>query len=434
MKNPSNTTPPPPLVTRHSSLVTGGPAAPSLPDLFALCERLAASDIHLSPSLPPYLRIQGTLAPAPGLPPIPPAHARHLAEALVRAAHGPDAAPLDTLLAPRGSLDGACTSPSGSRYRFNIFRRLDPFAHESPLPIQQSPSPDGRSSAGHGGPGAEPPSIHHSAFSIQHSSPAPSVAIRRLDDRFRSLAELGLPSSLLELTRFPHGLVIVTGPTGSGKSTTLATLLDAINQTRPAHIITIEDPVEYVHRPIRALVDQRQVGLDAPSFHSALVDALREDPDIILVGEIRETETIRTAITAAETGHLVFTTLHSGDCPGAIERFVSVFPAAEQDSIRRQLALVLRGVVAQHLLPSERPGSPPRRLPAAEILRATPAVANLIATGKTAQLYTAIETGTAYGMQTLEQDLLRLVRQGDILPATALAIAHYPDALRHRLP
>ena len=414
------------------------PSLPSLADLFSLCERLAASDIHLSPSLPPYLRIQGALAPAPDLPPIPPPHARRLAEDLIRAAHGPDAAPLDTLLAPKGSIDGACTSPSGSRYRFNIFRRLDPFAHESAPPIQQSPPPDGRSSAGHGGPGAEPPSsstpIQHSSFSIQHSPPAPSIAIRRLDDRFRSLTELGLPTSLLELTRYQHGLVIVTGPTGSGKSTTLATLLDAINRTRPAHIITIEDPVEYVHRPIRALVDQRQVGLDAPSFHSALVDALREDPDIILVGEIRETETIRTAITAAETGHLVFATLHAGDCPGAIERFVSVFPAAEQDSIRRQLALVLRGVVAQHLLSSERPGSPPRRLPAAEILRATPAVANLIATGKTAQLYTAIETGTAYGMQTLEQDLLRLVRQGDILPATALAIAHYPDALRHRLP
>ena len=383
--------------------------------LFSLCEDRLASDIHLSPALPPYLRLQGTLAPVPDAAPLSPALVRDLAQTLARHMLGPSCPPLDTLLAPRGSLDGACTSPSGARYRFNIYRRQNPFPVPSPEPA--APAPD-----------AAPPAPS------APSAPAPSIALRRLDDHFRSLPELGLPSSLLDLTHHPHGLVIVTGPTGSGKSTTLATLIDAINRTRPAHIITIEDPVEYVHRPLRALVDQRQVGLDAPSFHAALVDALREDPDIILVGEIRETETIRTALAAAETGHLVFTTLHAGDCPGAIERFVSVFTASEQDSIRRQLALVLRGIVAQHLLPSERPGGPPRRLPATEILRSTPAVANLIATGKTAQLYTAIETGTAYGMQTLEQDLARLVRQGDLSPATALALAHYPDALRHRLP
>lgn len=371
-----------------------------LDTLFARCETLAASDIHLAPSLPPYFRVQGALVPDPGAAPVPPADLAALAQDLVLRMYGPDAPALDVLLAQKGSLDGACTSPAGSRYRFNIYRRQNTL----------DPAP---SSA---------------------AAPAPAVALRRLDDRFRSLPELGLPASLHELAAFPHGLVIVTGPTGSGKSTTLATLLDAVNRTRAAHIVTIEDPVEYVHRPQKALVDQRQVGTDAPSFHSALVDALREDPDIILVGEIRETETIRTAIVAAETGHLVFTTLHAGDCPGAVERFVSVFPAAEQESIRRQLALVLRGIVAQHLLPSERPGAGGRRIPVAEILRNTPAVANIIASGKTAQLYTAIETGGAYGMQTLEQDLVRLVRQGDLTPATALAVARHPDNLLRRLP
>lgn len=371
---------------------------PLLDTLFARCETLAASDIHLAPSLPPYFRVQGALAPDPAAAPVPPPDLADLARDLLRRMYGPAAPGLEALLDRKGSIDGACTSPSGSRYRFNIYRRQDPL---------------------------DPAAA---------AAPVPAVALRRLDDRFRSLPELGLPASLHELAAFPHGLVIVTGPTGSGKSTTLATLLDAVNRTRPAHIVTIEDPVEYVHRPKMALVDQRQVGIDAPSFHSALVDALREDPDIILVGEIRETETIRTAIVAAETGHLVFTTLHAGDCPGAVERFVSVFPAAEQESIRRQLALVLRGIVAQRLLPSERPGAAARRLPVAEILLNTPAVANIIASGKTAQLYTAIETGSAYGMQTLEQDLVRLVRQGDLSPATALAVARHPDNLRRRLP
>ncbi|MBR6021238.1 MAG: PilT/PilU family type 4a pilus ATPase, partial [Kiritimatiellae bacterium] len=290
--------------------------------------------------------------------------------------------------AERGSLDGACSSASGARYRFNVFRRQNP-------------------------PGSAPD--------------APAVALRRLDDRFRSLAELGLPSSLRDFCAIPHGLVIVTGPTGSGKSTTLATLVDEINRTRGGHIVTIEDPVEYVHRPVKALVNQRQVGTDAPDFLSALVDALREDPDVILVGEIRDPETIRTAVVAAETGHLVFATLHAGDCPGAVERFVAVFPSGEQDAVRRQLALVLRGVVAQRLVPAE-DGSG-TRVAVCEVMRVTPAVANLIANGRSAQLYTAIETGSAHGMQTMEQDLSRLVRLGKLSLRTARALARRPETL-----
>ena len=188
---------------------------------------------------------------------------------------------------------------------------------------------------------------------------------------------------------------------------------------------------------MRCVVNQRQVGGDAAGFNEALVDALRQDPDVILVGEIRDLDTIRTAITAAETGHLVFTTLHAGDCVGAVERLVSVFPADEQDGIRRQLSLVLRAVVAQHLLKSEKLDA--RReagaLPcvvASEILVATPAVANLIASGKSAQIYTAMETGTAAGMQTLEQDLARLWTSGQIGEAAALALARNPAVMRDR--
>src|SRR5262249_41993629 len=172
----------------------------------------------------------------------------------------------------------------------------------------------------------------------------------RLEDRFRGLAELGLPESLYELCNLPDGLVVVCGPTGAGKSTTLATMLDRVNQTRRCHVITIEDPIEYIHPPALSLISQRQVGSDAGTFNDALVASLRQDPDVILVGEIRDLATIRTAITAAETGHLVFTTVQAGDCVGAVERLVSVFPADEQAGVRRQLSLVLRAIIAQHLL------------------------------------------------------------------------------------
>lgn len=299
----------------------------------------------------------------------------------------PPGAHPDTVLArlsDRGAIDGACSSPSGARYRFNVFREAARCA----------------------------------------------VALRRLDDTFRSLADLGLPPRLATLCDCPDGLVIVTGPTGSGKSTTLATLIDQINRTRPGHIVTIEDPIEYLHPSRRCLVHQRQIGRDAATFHAALVEALRQDPDVILVGEIREIETIRTAITAAETGHLVFTTLHAGDCAGAIERLVAVFPSDEQDAIRRQLSMVLRGILAQHLLPCTRG---PARIPACELLLGTPAVANIIATGRTNQLPSLLETNSAHGMFTLDQSLANLVASGRIPLSSALALSRNPDSLSKRL-
>ena len=177
-----------------------------------------------------------------------------------------------------------------------------------------------------------------------------AVAFRRLEDRFRTLVELGMPESLYQLSGYPDGLVVVSGPTGSGKSTTLATLLDRINQTRQCHIVTIEDPIEYLHAPKQSLINQRQIGSDVGTFNDALVASLRQDPDVILVGEVRDLATIRTAIGPAETGHLVLTTVHASDCVGAIERLISVFPADEQPGMRKQLSLVLRTIVTQHLL------------------------------------------------------------------------------------
>ena len=372
-----------------------------LSQLFAYCEQHGASDIHLAPGLPPFFRLRGALETAPAFTVLTRQAVSDVAVELLDRMSGHGRETLLGQLEKRGSLDGACTSEGRGRYRFNVFR------------CQSIATEKERSD----------------------NAPIPSlgVAIRLLEDRFRSLAELGLPQRLESFCDLKDGLVIVSGPTGSGKSTTLGTLLDQINRTRTGHIITIEDPVEYIHTPQLCLVHQRQVGLDTLGFNAALVDALREDPDFILVGEIREQTTIRTAITAAETGHLVFTTLHAGDCVGSVERLVSVFNSGEQETIRRQLSLVLRGIVAQRLLTSERKDLPRHRIPVCEILINTPAVANLIATGKSAQIYSAMETGTPVGMQTLEQDLARLALSGAISPETALAMARNPDALQHRL-
>jgi twitching motility protein PilT len=230
-----------------------------------------------------------------------------------------------------------------------------------------------------------------------------------LDDTFRSFEALHLPPQLKELTALRDGLVLVTGPTGSGKSTTLATMINAINTGRSGHILTIEDPIEYVHRHRKCLVHQRELYTDVPAFADAVRAALREDPDVILVGEMRDLATMRAAITAAETGHLVFSTLHTADAVGALDRMIGLFPGNEQDSIRQQLSMVLRAVVAQRLL-ARKDGQ--GRVPAVEILKVTPAVAHLIRTNKPSQIYSAIETGAALGMQTMEQALAALNVQG----------------------
>ena len=376
--------------------------------LLLACVRRGASDLHLTPGLPPYLRIEGELTALPEAT-LTASETRQLGEAVI-AMQGPTARPLDEAIVAKGAIDGAVSASDGTRFRFNIFLRQNQVA----------------------------------------------LVLRRLEDKFKPLSELGLPESLYRLCELRDGLVIISGATGSGKSTTIATLIDRINASRASHIITIEDPVEYIHKPIKSVINQRQIGIDAPSFNDALVSALRQDPDVVLVGEIRDLDTIRTAISAAETGHLVFASLHAGDCAGSIERLVSVFPANEQDGIRRQLALTLRAIVSQHLLPSslaeqenseKSDGVPavegavlvsssaarPRRVVASEVLFVTPAIANLIASAKSSQVYSSMETGQSAGMQTLEADLAKLWVRGAISEAVAVATARNPGQLRDRV-
>ncbi|MEM8868485.1 MAG: PilT/PilU family type 4a pilus ATPase [Verrucomicrobiota bacterium] len=365
------------------------PEQPSLEGLLQTLIRVRGSDLHLAPEHAPLFRIDGLLSTVEQFPmPLSGDQIGVLAQALM-ATEACGAIP------DSGALDGAISLSEDGRFRFNIYKRL----------------------------------------------PGLSIAIRKLDDRFRSLEELGLPESLEDWCELTDGLVVVAGPTGSGKSTTLATLLDKINRERAAHIITIEDPVEYLHLSQKSRIDQRQVGTHASDFHEALISSLRQDPDVILVGEIRERETIRTALTAAETGHLVFTTVHAPDCAGAIQRIASVFPADEQSGILRQLSMNLRGVLTQHLVPSDGPRAekPARgkfkrpRVALSEILQVTPAAANLIARGQFQNLYSFIETGSKHGMQTLEQCLVEWVQQGLLQRSTALACTKNPKILEQRL-
>jgi twitching motility protein PilT len=257
-------------------------------------------------------------------------------------------------------------------------------------------------------------------------------AFRMIPDALKTLEELGLPTSLYQLANRPRGLVLVTGPTGSGKSTTLAALIDEINRTRADHIITIEDPIEFLHRHKKCMVNQREIGPDATSFADALRGALRQDPDVILLGEMRDLETISTALTAAETGHLVFATLHTQDAASTIDRVIDVFPAAQQGQIRTQLSGTIQGVVAQTLLPT---ADGQGRAPAIEILLPDDAVRNLIRQAKLEQIYSVMQTNTARGMQTMEQALAELVLRGVVtreLALTRSSKAEQLDALLAR--
>jgi twitching motility protein PilT len=242
----------------------------------------------------------------------------------------------------------------------------------------------------------------------------------------KPLDELGLPASVGRFAELPRGLVLVTGPTGSGKSTTLASLIDIINRTKQLHIMTVEDPIEFLHSHKTATVNQREVGEDTHSFSAALKHVLRQDPDVILVGEMRDLETIQTALTAAETGHLVFATLHTQDAPQSVDRIIDVFPAHQQQQVRAQLASALQGVVTQQLIPTTSGG----RACVAEVMVATPAIRNLIREGKTHQIYSAMQAGGAYGMTTMDQSLAELVRHGKVAMKTALERCSNAEDLR----
>jgi twitching motility protein PilT len=329
--------------------------ASRLETLLELCEELQASDLHISGGLPPYVRRQGELTPL-AEPALGHAEVEALARTLMHARQW------ETFL-ERQSIDLAHTSRGGRRFRVNAYREQG----------------------------------------------AVALALRRLRDDFLEFDDWGLPEELGELCALHDGLVLVTGPTGSGKTTTLATLVHRVNTTRQAHVVTVEDPVEFVHRSRRALVHQRELHVDVPSFAEAVRAALREDPDVILIGEMRDLDTMRAALVAAETGHLVLSTLHTADAVGSVERMLGSFPAQEQDSVRHQLSMVLRAVVAQKLLPR---ADGTARVPVLELLKVTTAVANLVRTGRFEQIYSVLETGTAHGMRTFDRELARLVREG----------------------
>src|SRR5919198_984743 len=253
-----------------------------------------------------------------------------------------------------------------------------------------------------------------------------AAAFRLIPDELKTLEELGIPASLHQLAEKPRGIVLVTGPTGSGKSTTLAALIDEINRTRAEHILTIEDPIEFLHRHKRCIVNQREIGPDATTFGEALRAALRQDPDVILLGEMRDLETIGTALTAAETGHLVFGTLHTQSAPGTIDRMIDVFPAAQQEQVRVQIAGSLQGVVTQTLLPTADGAG---RVPALEILIPDDAIRNLVRQGKVEQIYSVMQTASSRGMQTMEQSLAELVLRGVITKQVALGASSRRDQL-----
>ena len=253
------------------------------------------------------------------------------------------------------------------------------------------------------------------------------AAMRLIPQEMPALDTLGVPPVLRDFTKKPRGFVLVTGPTGSGKSTTLAAMLDVINEERREHIMTIEDPIEFLHRHKSCIVNQRELGADAKSFGTALKAALRQDPDVILVGEMRDLETISTALTAAETGHLVFATLHTQDTAQTVDRIVDVFPPEQQHQVRVQLSVGLQGIVTQQLLPT---ADGMGRTVACEVLVPTPAVRNLIREGKTHQIPSALQTGAQHGMQSMDSALAQLVREGKITRELAESRSSTPEELR----
>ena len=322
----------------------------------ALLERMvarSASDLHVTVGTPPAMRVNGALERYQDVPDLSPEDTHQMLYRILSTEQ-------QKVLEINRQIDFAHSIPGLARFRVNVFFQ--------------------RGTLG--------------------------AAFRLIPADIKTLEELGIPTALHALTEKPRGLVLVTGPTGSGKSTTLAALIDEINRKRSEHILTIEDPVEFVHRHKRCIVNQREIGPDASSFAEALRAALREDPDVILLGEMRDLETISTAITAAETGHLVFATLHTQSAPSTVDRIIDAFPAAQQEQVRVQLAATLQGICTQTLLPT--PGGT-GRVPALEILFPDDAVRNLIRQGKVEQVYSVMQTGTSKGMQTMEQSLADLV-------------------------
>jgi twitching motility protein PilT len=333
-----------------------------------------ASDLHLSAGAPPTIRVRGRLSHLEGYPTLSATDTREIVYSILS---GDQRQRLET----HWQLDFAYSIPGHARFRVNAY----------------------------------------------YQRGAVGAAFRLIPFDLVSIDALGLPPTVHDFTRKPRGFVLVTGPTGSGKSTSLAAMIDEINSTREEHIMTIEDPIEFLHAHKKCLVNQRELGSDAQSFADALKAALRQDPDVILVGEMRDLETISTALTAAETGHLVFATLHTQDTAQTIDRMIDVFPPSQQGQVRVQLSVALQGIMTQQLLPTA-DGS--GRVAACEVLVPTPAVRNLIREGKTHQIYSVLQTGSSQGMQTMDAALVQLVRSGKISQKLAEERSSTPEELR----
>jgi twitching motility protein PilT len=336
--------------------------------------RQKASDLHLTAGSPPMLRKRGGLVPMEGLPNMTPTDVREIVYTILNSTQRQK-------LETDWQLDFAYSVPGQGRFRVNAYFQ--------------------RGSIG--------------------------AAFRLIPNETVPIEKLGLPAVVRGFARKPRGIVLVTGPTGSGKSTTLASIINEINETRDDHILTIEDPIEFLHSHKKCIVNQREIGTDAQSFAMGLKSALRQDPDVILVGEMRDMETIGTALTAAETGHLVFATLHTQDAPQTVDRIIDVFPPTQQGQVRAQLSIGLQGIVTQTLIPT---ADGLGRCVAAEVLVPTAGVRNLIREGKTHQIYSLIQTGSAHGMQTMDASLAGLVKEGVITMAMAESRSSQPAELR----
>jgi twitching motility protein PilT len=345
----------------------------SIDDLLEQMVARDASDLHLTAGAPPVIRVRGAIERLEEYDPLTPQGTQQLLYRILPTER-------QKQLELKRQLDFSYAVPGTARFRVNVY-----FQRESL-----------------------------------------GAAFRHIPTALKTLEELGIPSSVHQFATKPRGIVLVTGPTGSGKSTTLAALIDEINRNRTEHILTIEDPIEFLHKHKRCIVNQREIGPDATGFAEALRAALRQDPDVILVGEMRDLETISTALTAAETGHLVFGTLHTQSAPSTIDRLIDVFPAEQQEQIRIMIANSLQGVVTQTLLPTA-DGS--GRVPALEILLPDDAVRNLIRQGKVEQVYSVIQTNTKRGMQTMEQSLAGLIQRRVVTFEEGLSRSSRPDQL-----
>ncbi|MCC6353879.1 MAG: type IV pilus twitching motility protein PilT [Verrucomicrobiae bacterium] len=343
-------------------------------ELLASAVKFGASDIHIVPLRPPLFRINGEMIESESSPLSAEDTRRIIFESLPEG--------LVEKFESENELDASIAAEGvGARFRMNVLRQKDGVA----------------------------------------------AVLRVIPSVIPSAEEIGLEPQLVKLTELPRGLVLVTGPTGSGKSTTLACLINIINGARREHVVTIEDPIEYVYPKGSCVITQREIGPHSASFAQALKRALRQDPDIILIGEMRDLETIGVALTLAETGHLVFGTLHTTDAPQTIDRIIDVFPPYQQQQVRAQLSVTLKAVACQQLLPR---ASGEGRVAAREIMIVGPAIANLIREGKTHQIYSAIETGGRAGMKSLDKDLADLVRKGVVSLDVAAAKANDPEQLK----